>query len=346
MKKLLGLAAALAALGACTKTTVYEDGQTEIAFQPVNYATTKVYGPVDGTAYPETEQFSIFAFHTSSPAGTGWTEGENKTLYIGNKPFKFKKDGATWSGVTPYYWPKTGSLYFAGYSPSQAGGTTITASHDAGASDPKLSIAFTQGAYAYTDGTSVPAGYKMVDLMWFDVANSATNPGTAGVPVTFRHALSYLTFKLNYAEGLSGLFSITKVTLKDVRTNETFASGTAPAWTETSVGGDIVLYQSAGGQELSTEAFVIDDVLVIPQTIPTANKTLVIEYKQKASASEPAVVQAPAKLLLTGGDGSGNTEKWLIGKHYTYTITFSAEEILIAPSVENWTDVTGGATFE
>ena len=35
----------------------------------------------------------------------------------------------------------------------------------------------------------------------------------------------------------------------------------------------------------------------------------------------------------------GNVDSWESGKHYIYDITFSATEILIAPSVQNWEEV-------
>ena len=64
MKKLMILAAAVAAMAACTKSeVVYDDNDTEIALAPVNYMTTKMqYGPQggeSGTEYSASEEKNI-----------------------------------------------------------------------------------------------------------------------------------------------------------------------------------------------------------------------------------------------------------------------------------------------
>ena len=61
MKKFLILAAAVAAMAACTKSeVVYDDNDAEIGLSPVSYTTTKtVYGPYEGTSYSQAEQFKI-----------------------------------------------------------------------------------------------------------------------------------------------------------------------------------------------------------------------------------------------------------------------------------------------
>ena len=376
MKKLMIIAAAVAAMAACTKSeVVYDDTQDEISFAPVSYTATKapVYGPVEGTTYPRDEEFKVFSLYTESQPGTEFSASTGTTAYFEDATFE-RRDNIVWGGVTPYYWPKTGSLYFTGYSPAelpQSQYTKPSASYDK-TNGSKLTIPnFAQGAYAYTDGETANPQYSMVDLMYFDIKptdKSVNNAGSNGVPVVFNHALSWLTFNFSTAnKQINDLFTITKVTLKNVGTCATFTSGPTlgamlvPEWSDPVWKKDIVLFDNskvlaATGNVLSyydyqTETgnkFVIDDVLVIPQAIPNYNKNASIEitYTQKAYATAPAVEQTQTFQLKGGvadsnGDGIDNTlaGEWVINRHYTYNITFSASEILIAPSVALWQDV-------
>ena len=337
MKKLMFLAAAVAAMAACSKSqVVYDDNDVEIGFLPVNYMNTKtVYGPYDGTAYSDAEQFNVFAQHTTSPAGTAFSAAENLTPYLVDVTFG-KKSSGYWGGTqTPYYWPKTGSLYFTGYSP--AGAVKSSAIYNFTTTDgPRLTITdFQQGAYSIDKND-----YAMVDLMYFDVHNTTQSANSGVHSVTFRHALSWLDFNFKCdVDGLNNLFQIQKVTLTLVSNKETFTSGYGdsnnkwpkPAWTANNTGESLVLYSA--GQDLTTTNFELHDVLVIPQKI---DGVLRIEYTQRAAAGTPAISQV-AELKLTGGDGSNNnTDSWLINKHYIYNITFSADEILLDPDIVSW----------
>ena len=208
MKKLMILAAAVAAMAACTKSeVVYDDNDTEIALAPVNYMTTKMqYGPQggeSGTEYSASEEFNIFAEYTESDAGTVLLSAIGTTRYLNDVRFKKQTEQVSgrdvWTGSpSAYYWPKTGSLYFAGYSPADAVKTSAT--YEFSSNDPKLSITgFTQGNYVYEYEDGKPdndtEGYSMVDLMYFDVYSDTQSTGSASLyhEATFRHALSYIT---------------------------------------------------------------------------------------------------------------------------------------------------------
>ena len=312
MKKIIfSIAAAAMAMAACTQTdVVYEDG-SEIGLVPVNYTATKLnYGPVDGTDYPTTESFGVFAQHTTSNAQTS-LNGDTGTLSPYLVKAGFKEDDAEsgiWTGTPdPYYWPRTGSLYFAGYSPL---GTTGTLSYDFNTNNTQnLNIdGFEQGPYVYTDGTSVPAGYGMIDLMWFD-ADASSNTGT--VAATFNHALTYLTF--NFTAAVDDLFTIKSVTLENVYFAGDFDSknGT-PVWSGLNDQKNLSLYNTDKVLKENT-AFTVDDVLVIPQT----TSYLTIVYTQKASATNPEITME-YRAQLTGGENTDAKDLvWLYGKHYT-----------------------------
>ena len=336
MKKVLILAAAVAAMAACTKSQVVYDETSEIAMSPVNYSTKVThYGPVEGTEYPDNENFGIFAEFTTRTSGSFLSDESTTTQpYLVNA--QFSRNGSNdkiWTGYpSSYYWPKTGSLYFAGYSPY---GITGTISYEFKSSNQQnLNIdGFTQNNYSYSDGVNA-SGNEMVDLMWFDAYNSQ-NGGT--YPATFKHALSYITLRFN--ADVEGLYTIKSVVLDDVYFTGDFDSknGT-PTWTPTSDQKDLVCYNTSVEVPRDDNTyFVIDDILVIPQATATIN----ISYTMKGT--EGNAIDQTYSTKLTGGDTSGDTSQsgsWMAGKHYTYTISFASNEIKIDPDVANWVPVT------
>ena len=240
MKKFLILAAAVAAMAACTKSeVVYDDNDTEIGLAPVTQLATKiVYGVYKNSWYTNTEKFKVFAQYTKDNPGTEWKSIElaSSSTYLSDVTF-VARDYEVWGGETPYYWPKTGSLFFAGYSPAEVLLSDLSdkpSYNFANTGDGSyLTIpGFVQGNYKYTPGAVAssfthPEGYTMVDLMYFDV-NSYTksvNNVETGHPVKFNHALSWLTFNINCEAGYDGIFEITKITLKNIKDCATFNSG-------------------------------------------------------------------------------------------------------------------------
>ena len=344
MNKLVILAAAVAAMAACTKSqVVYDDNDVEIGLSPVNYMTTKVqYGPITGTTYPHDEDFGVFAIHTTSPAGTAYNgDTGNFTEYLNNAQFGYKSDGIWHGSPVAYYWPKTGSLYFAGYSPA---GTTGTVDYAFSKDTPVMTITdFKQGAYHYSDGTAETpvsgSGYtnEMYDLMWFNVTSSSYDATSETPSVTFNHALSRLRFVFSCANSdLNNLFTITSVTLKNVVNagDMTVSPGSAPVW-NSDAAEDINLYNTSEALVYETP-FTIADVLVIPQKTPYIE----IKYTQKPGQGVTESLEQTYYAQLTGGSSEQAVDDtWYYSRYYTYQILFSADEIEIKPDVANWVEV-------
>lgn len=338
MKKILIFAAAIAIMAACAKTQVVNEDSGEIGVSPVSYMSTKA-GAVIGTDYPDDESFNVFACHTSGENGETFSTGSGtlttEALYLDDYGFVNDGSGTTWHGNPAAYWPKTGSLYFAGYSP--AGIIKASATYDFNRTAPKLTITdFEQDGYS--NGTS-----SMHDLMWFDVTSTSANTGNPDV--AFKHALSYITFSLSCDESVNGIYTVKNVTLTAIDGKGTFVSGSDPDWTPSGTTSDLELYDDETGQAISNTPYILDNILIIPQTATSVSVT----YLQKASASDDAgVIENTGIFKLTGGDGSSpNQDNWLMGKHYTYTLNFTMdpnEEIKLTPEVkEGWTDVTGSS---
>lgn len=347
MKKLIFAALAIAAMVACTKSNVQFDQPGEIAFQPVAQKATKA--AVTGTWYPTDSKynFNVWAW---------WAEdGKNdvtdfKTVYINDQTF-VARDNEKWGGEgKAYYWPTTGSLFFAGYSPASIqkkdGNGNNVVKYD------KDNNKFSVTDYQQTTDIS-----QTVDLMWFHLTDQSYARSTTAVPVQFHHALSWLSFRFNLESAATPTdWTVKSVKLTGIETKGNFTAtknGTSAAqgdakwsdWAETkevqvynSEAGYPVTYVtndidfSSGVKDPSILENVMNGVLVIPQPCNPDAAKVVIEFQQVA----PSGAIVPQTKTLNLGDASG---EWLPGMHYIYTITFGAEEILIAPTVVEWTEV-------
>ena len=348
MKKLIFAALAIAAMAACTKSNVQFDQPGEIAFQPVSQKATKA--AVTGTAYPTASayNFNVWAWWAAEEKGTSDASTFN-TVYIKDQPFEYREAIALWGGSgQSYYWPTTGSLFFAGYSPASIQGSDDN-SDDCKVSYDKNNMKLTVENYQQSIDIS-----NTVDFMWFHLTDQSYDRTDDFVPVKFHHALSWLTFRVNLKDSATPqLWKVKSVKLRSIETKANFnatrtttadVQGTA-LWTNHSNTEDITVFSTdvadrhlvtyvdtpyaVGASDDSVLENTPNGVLVIPQKCDLARAQLVIEFEQKAP-SEEWVPQT--KFLSLGSE-------WLPGKHYIYTITFGAEEILIAPTVVDWDEV-------
>ena len=178
MKKSLIIALGAIALVACTKTSVSYEQTGEIGFAPV-VRKNSTKAAVEGTAFPE-QNIKVFGYYDNSmPVGSSYASGKFAVEYLPG--VEFAKKGATWAGATtPYYWPKTGSMLFAGYSPVDFAGVTFTLASN------KFSVA----------ECPQPEFSATKDLLYARYTTSVLG-GTA--PMTFSHALSWVTIKAKAA---------------------------------------------------------------------------------------------------------------------------------------------------
>ena len=331
MKKFLFSVLAVGALVACTKSEVKYDGETEIAFAPVASTVTKanVLNAIDGTVYPENETFKVWGYWKLVGAGSGHSKFTDATSYIDAKEFKKPEGGNLWKGaLKSYYWPKTGSMVFACISPADAPIFNNNFSHDV-VSD---NFSF---AYRSPIANSKINAAETIDLMWTDATKSYDeNTAANGVSVTFKHALTWITFKVLGDETTKGgNFVINKLTMNGVKAVGSFTSknrtwGVATAY-------PFPVFD--GAKNLTTEATVIENVdrgtLIIPQ-VKDSEYTATIEFTNNLGDE---VIHEVVNVDLGKG--------WEIGKHYTYTIKFTATEILIQPEMEDWVEVDAGTTI-
>ena len=325
MKKIFFSLLAIAALASCAKTeAVYTEGQSEIKIAPVTAMNTKAQaGVIDGIDYPSTEVFNVYAYWANQPAGSLFET--EVTTYLNN--IKFVNKGNYWGGENTQYWPKNGSLRFAAYSPADQ----VSMTHNLAADTYELN--------GFTYPTEVG---QMYDILVAPTSKSYTAQTAAqNVSVVFEHALSWITFKLESTEVANNIFTVTDVIMNDVNNHGNMVAdmkaGTK-TWS-TAMPQAVNVFNQGNGTAVTTTATIFENagmngtqLLVLPQT----TTTVTIKFTQNPVGNAPALTGQEVTIPLTlAGD-----EPWEAGKHYTYTVIFDLDEILINPSVEDWDEVT------
>ena len=334
MKKIFFSIVAIAALAACTKSEVQYEPAGEIGFAPFTGNITKASGISGPLA--NTQELGIYAFwDNDGTAGTVSDFTAYNDDYLVNALFKQQTVTTTtgtsvtaWGGADEAYpWPVNGALVFAGYTtPGDAVLTTDTAVEYALATD-----VMTFKNYANANE---------FDLCWFGRTASSYNYRATGeaVPVELSHALTWITVKV-YGEGTPvGNWDITSITLANV-----VASGTATCdgetkkatWTPATTEATKTIY--SGTHTISDAVVELTNNVIIP-SIPvqlTVNYTFDVQEQPKADSKTVSL-----KL------NEGNTQAWESGVHYTYTLQFKGNEILVAPSYGEWATSDQTVTVE
>lgn len=323
MKKSLIIALGAIALVACTKTSVSYEQTGEIGFAPV-VRKNSTKAAVQGVIFEPSWSIKVFGYYDNSVGkGNGYTDGKFTESYLDGVEFTKKTDGSTWTGKDhSYYWPKTGSLLFAGYAPAGFAGVT----HDLATN--KFSVAeFEQPAFSAT-----------TDLLYagYDVSILGET-----VPMKFAHALSWITVQAKADATIK--VKITGIEIQGVA--EKGSSTALPAWTTSETKKTLSVYAPSEADIkvlASTDTKVEsnqDCCLVFPQTLTDA---AIIKVSYEMDRGDGTFVkQSPfTKKLNELKSGTNPVGEWVAGSHYIYNIIFgAAAEIEIEPSVSEWTRV-------
>ena len=334
MKKIFFSFLAIAAIASCAKTeAVYEAGEAEIKLAPVTKLQTKAnfLGAVDGIVYPTQENFDVYAYWKNVPAGQEFTDG---SLFLAGENAggaEFTNKGNYWGGTVNYYWPKNGSLRFAAYSPAH------------------LDVDHVLANDVYSTTYVQPS--KTAETWDFLVAPTSTSyslmTATEKVAIEFQHALSWITLKVVAKDAdAAKAFDIKKVTINDVNTKADFNASMLDGiqfdeWSGWDDKADYVVYE---GSQMVTETLTdIENTVAGTILIPQATTSVTINFDQygiNGTADTPGMT-VTLDLLLDNEDAQGRNV-WEPGKHYNYNLVFGLDEILINPSVADWTEVEVG----
>lgn len=297
-------------------------------------ATKAVTGIID--TYPTDEKFVVYAKYSSSDF-VSWTDGVTymdavETAYDNSANGWTTKKGS--AGLN-YYWPNSGKLTFAAYSPSDC---------------PNASYG--------NDGLSVADFVnEQYDLLYAPramnkTASSMTSGVYDGVQLNFRHALSCVDFRVRNAANYEG----SKIYIKSVKILNAYKEGdfaenitdgsmyeASPEWTDQKTETAYTFFESTPGQLVTVETLplgVQDCLLMIPQKLDhgSSHVTIRLEYNDNGvdKVNDIDLVNG-----FEGGyfnDGTNEIREWELGKKYTYTITFGKYKIFFTPSVSAWED--------
>lgn len=346
MKKIISIVLGVAALAACTKTSVSYEQPGEIALAPVTRA-NMTKAAITGTTFPTTNNMGVYAFYNAGKlAGTlkdVFLDGS--AAYLNNVEFVNRTGSGNWGGSTSYYWPKTGSLVFAAYSPKAA-----DLAYDAAKDEFS-----TKTETDYVQSTDLA---KTVDLLWSPMTDKSHDKTTISVPMVFNHAMSWVTVQAVAANTESeGKFKVKSVKLNGIVNKGTFkTAGATIDWTPSTATVDVKtlsVFSNEAYTEIPkmTPAVVLENVekgtVVIPQSLGDA-VTLTVVFSQ---VMPTGAWSADQNLTFTlnkckVGEPAVELNKWDNGKHYIYTLNFNIKgaagenEILIKPTLTDWENVT------
>ena len=346
MKKIISIVLGVAALAACTKTSVSYEQPGEIALAPVTRA-NMTKAAITGTTFPTTNDMGVYAFYNAGKlAGTlkdVFLDGS--VAYLNNVEFVNRTGSGNWGGSTSYYWPKTGSLVFAAYSPKAA-----DLAYDAAKDE--------FSTKTETDYVQSADLAKTVDLLWSPMTDKSHDKTTISVPMVFNHAMSWVTVQAVAANTESeGKFKVKSVKLNGIVNKGTFkTAGATIDWTPSTATVDVKtlsVFSNEAYTEIPkmTPAVVLENVekgtVVIPQSLGDA-VTLTVVFSQ---VMPTGAWSADQNLTFTlnkckVGEPAVELNKWDNGKHYIYTLNFNIKgaagenEILIKPTLTDWENVT------
>lgn len=354
MKTLAHILLAALIMVSCSKIDTAFEAPHEISFEAVAGNITKA--PVSGALYPTSLNLYVNAY-TADISADATTPN-----YFINGEFEHRSEKVqnedVWGGKTPYYWPNVKTLHFAGYSKS---GSFTSAAYNP--SSDKLTIA------GYTPGTSTDAGGN--DLMYFPSTKHTKSSGygadTKYVTVNMYHTCSWISFfvKGDEVTGDGSTYSVTQMSMTEIintadvecsaelieeDNNKILTpeivwknySSEKQTYTINVPASGVILYTNARNVETDevyspSEPVTGGNIVVIPQVPGKLNLT----YKYGE------IEKTVDNLDLTyATDDEGNSIPWQPGKHYIYTITIKANEILIAPNPIEWKDSNWNVTVE
>lgn len=328
-------------LGACAKIQVVGDDRSEIVLDRLQ---TKAGYPSEGV----NSVFGIYAYHLPVPSGSARLESwkpDVATAYLQNVAFKY--DGSEAAGYDtgndvhrPYYWPLSGSLVFAGYSPHVDESTAVTS---ISFSD-NISVGRPENPHIIIDFTQNAVPGEMVDLLYFTMMSTSVSKEDSPVAVTFSHAMSKVSISFKDPEGY---YRIRNVRLKDcINQGKFYAAVESSGWSPVLTGlSDYVLQD--GLSQLSDTETAMPDVLPVPQFLDGFYSTLgagtgkgvSLAFDLLDKTDESFCTEMEIK-LFPYEDEEGNVvnaslpSRWQKGMHYTYVFTIEADPIEFdSPSV-------------
>ena len=350
MKKMFFATFACVALASCVNDESLDPTQQpkKLSFEtPVMKTQARAYyGEINGTDYPITESFKVFAKQHEGDL-TNWESADN---FWGTDAQEVEYDASVdakyWDTATDYYWPSGDNikLSFGAYSPA----------------------VLTTGATAtYTNAGLTVANFEVnatvanqVDLMYSGpILNQTYKENATGVSVVFKHALSSVVFSAIDADDNAN-YTINSIKVKgkflkkgtfceNLSWSNGNATGTA-GWIVDSNDTEIE-YTLATGLNVSVNGSttVITEktsaLLTIPHTAnqldPNATVTITYTVDPESGATDYVATKTVKLADFKQGEGTNKSSitSWEMGNRYTYLFKFGGtSKIFFRPTVTDW----------
>ena len=327
MKRLLlslfaGTAVLLAAVSCFTTEIIQDETPVEIAFNAAANPATKADPELNGASLGTNNDYVIYA--AASADGSPKYFDPAATSY-GGQLFAYFTDGAKWypaTGTSPYtkqhiYWP--------------FGGVKVDFLAYALMPDAKTALSPTFHSDTHAREFTIDDWDTFADQ--FDVMYAVANgcvPGTDGnVALTFKHAQALLAFTAKKSATTTVDLTINKITIKDLEYKGTlkvdnYRAQLEAGWTITAHGDkDLTAAEGIGDfpYTMNSTKTTITTNLLIPEQ---SAKQIVINYAMGGKTFDYEL-NIPR-------------QTWKMGKKYTFNLEFSAAEITLTTSVDDWTE--------
>lgn len=337
MKKYLFILAA-AALGfaSCSNDDVVAENTTvnqqkEIAFAPLAYSSTRGGTGSQSGSLNAAYNMYVAAYQTTPNAGD----------YFGETEFVNYESGK-WHGSTARYWPlAVSTLNFLAVTAGPDGTTRTWGTTGANLAN-KVVVTMADNSTAQHD------------MMWAIGQGSVTQPTPGGalvfpeVAMPFKHTLSLIKFTEKVSASASGKIKLVSITLNDAKYSGTLTVTCSDYNTTPTVGNTTAVWSALGdnasivvpGWEGAASALtntadyaaVGNGLMIVPQaTAGFASFTVAYQIQNPATSTwenytYTYIPTTPTDRIVSQG------------YQYTYNITFNLNEIVIAPTVDTWTD--------
>lgn len=360
MNKIIWISAAVLSVAACAKNEVIPVNFGENQEITFNVAPkTKVDDTHGYKEFGKGNVFASWAYYL--PTGKNWDANSNLAEeYISGAEIAYREKTAgsaekVWKAGKTYYWPKNGSLTFFAYSLNKDD-LTLKGEHSEFTCDPVGGIS---GHINMSDNSN--ADFLVAEIAKDRTENVKTH-FTEGVPTLFRHKLSKIVFNVKAGTYDRTSFKLKSIQFKNIgcygvynQEPETFSHGLQsvpynPYYSESDEGQEQDITSTLTNvnessvknwifvpQRFEDETDIIEIIYIINTEVATdkfvtqtVTKTIKLNelFPTKYDNSEP-------KKVIGGG--------WEMGKKYTINLTFTLDEILWDPAVQDWDPVTAPA---
>ena len=207
---------------------------------------------------------------------------------------------------------------------------------------------------------TIPNLAAQYDLLYSErIYNKTTNDGVGdgyeGLDLVFHHALSSIKFKVQKKAAYTGYtITLKSISLENINYKGSFAENiqnetsdvydSDPVWIPTDDLINYTIYNPSPSLEVTEAATDTDDVkfhtipqgaILLPQTFGESDTALIRVNYTIQPTSMPEISQTATIPL------NKLSERWEIGKRYTYNISIGYDTITISPTVIGWEDVNG-----